>query len=248
MSYVTAKFLGRTCNNIIQVMAAIGYAKKYNVPWFIQRQYHHKDIFRFGLPLVRGPKKCMEYRETWTEDIGYKEIPKHNECITLVGFFQSEKYFAHAKDEIHQVFHRLNSSHTVQYMMEGICSIHVRRGDYLQYPTRFVTPSIEYIGNAIEEIKSHGFHRFKVYSDDITWCKQNFHFSGDFTYSENTDPVYDLQEMAHASACIICASTFGWVPAWLNKNNPIVIGPKVWFGPDTKLTSKEIIPERWIQI
>lgn len=248
MSFVTCKFLGRLANNVIQVMATIGYAKKYNVQWFIPRNYHHKDIFRFGLPLLRGQKHCIEYRENWTEEIGYQEIPKHDQCVTLVGFFQSEKYFSHATEEIHAAFHRLNDSHTVRHMMEGICSIHVRRGDYLQYPTRFVSPSIQYIGNAVEEMKSHGLHRFKVYSDDIQWCKDNFHFSGDFSFSENTDPIYDLQEMAHADGNIICASTFGWVPAWLNKNSPVVVAPKVWFGPDTKLTSKEIIPENWIKI
>lgn len=246
---VTCKFLGRLCNNIFQVMAMIGYAKKYNVPWFLPRQYHHKDIFRFGLPLMRGPKRYKQHNELWNEDTAYQEIPFYPQGVELHGFFQSEKYFSNAKDEIHEAFHTINNSLMLTDNLSGVCSIHVRRGDYLEYPTRFCVPSIEYLGNAIDIIKSKGVHNFKVFSDDIKWCMENFKFSGNFEYSQNQDPKYDLQEMAHCEHNIICASTFGWIPAWLNKNeNKTVIAPKQWFGPDTKLTDKDIIPETWIKI
>lgn len=242
---VTCKFAGRLCNNIMQVMTMIGYSKTYNVPWFIPRQYHHKDIFRLGLPLMRGPKSYREYHDPWSETIGYQEIPFHPNGVTLTGFFQSEKYFAHAKDEINQTFARLNGRLMYTDNYKSVCSIHIRRGDYLEYPTRFVTPSVEYIMNAVDVIKSVGCFNFKIYTDDKKWCEQNFPYD----VSKNTDPIDDLMEMAHCEHNIICASTFGWVPAWLNKNpDKVVVAPKQWFGLDTKLTDKDIIPETWLRI
>jgi hypothetical protein len=131
------------------------------------------------------------------------------------------------------------------------CSIHVRRGDYLNYPDHHPVCSLEYF---YEAMKMSGFKKFVVLSDDIEWCFRNFHSFSDFEfiYSRNESDIEDFAIMSKCAHNIISNSTFSWWAAYLNKNpDKIVISPDKdqWHGPAySHWNHDDLIPESWIQL
>lgn len=260
MSTVTCEFLGRLGNNLFQTAACIGYAKRYGVDWAIPRHYHHKGIYQyFNLPLYKGnPRKLPVYDVATDEGWGYAPIPKHDGDVKLRGFFQSEKNFYNAKDEVRQSF-RLEPY--PQY--KDFVSIHVRRGDYVNNDS-FPPVSIEYIKMAVDKMMSTSpFQNAVVFSDDIKWCRAvfipyifpgiNFEFSpGKKEVSGGRNEFQQLSAMASCSNHIIANSSFSWWGAWLGHNpEKTIISPSNlvgnWFGND-KLDTTHLLPEEWIKI
>lgn len=255
---VTCKLIGQLGNQLFQIAATIGYAKKHNLEYCIPNQTLNNTwaSYRFD-----GVKYCDEiykgtnvvtattYREP---SHSYTEIPlipaNH---IVLEGYFQSEKYFSHCKEDV------LNAFSWEYPGIENSVSIHVRRGDYLLYPTKHPTVTIDYLNQSIRYFTKLGYNRFMVFSDDMPWCKENINDRNEFwfcefEYSSLNTPLEDFFLMARCEHNIISNSTFSWWGAWLNKNpNKIVVSPSKenWFGIDNKhLSTEDLIPDNWVQI
>lgn len=243
---VTSRYIGRLGNNMFQLAAAIGYAKKYGYEWASEpRNDEVPGWFDFfDLPISKPPMRSYQCHDP--KQFNYKSIPNQG-SIRLVGFFQSEKYFAHCADYIKSIF-RLVPCHLYDY-----CSIHVRRGDYVKYARSFPPTRLSYIDKAMKEMTDRGVKKFMVFSDDIGWCKENIK---GVEYSEGYNEYADLCRMASCSNHIIANSSFSWWGAWLGVNpDRHVISPshKNWFGSENGVTKaigspKDIIPDRWQQI
>tara|TARA_R100000951_G_scaffold112169_2_gene112108 strand:+ start:63 stop:830 length:768 start_codon:yes stop_codon:yes gene_type:complete len=172
--------------------------------------------------------------------------------IRLNGYFQSEKYFNHQRDKILEFFSpttAIREKIKSKYPFIGksnVCSIHVRRGDYLRLPYHHPVCSSMYYGEAINHMG--GDNIFLVFSDDIEWCKTTFKGSS-FIFVENNTDFEDLYLMSMCDNNIIANSSFSWWGAWLNDNkNKKVVAPSVWFGPAIKNNTKDLIPENWIKL
>lgn len=249
---VSYRAIGRLGNQMFQCAAAIGYAKKYNVGWGCPADT--REVPRFheffpGLPICE-----YEYRSYQAHDpsqFNYSPIPFNEHGTKLVGFFQSEKYFEGAEDEIRKVF-------KLDIRPVDAVSIHVRRGDYVQHANSFPPITQKYLHEAINLIWNRGFQykltNFIVFSDDIKWCRENLQDANGFTFefSDGKTELQDLSVMASCSHHIIANSTFSWWGAWLGHNpNKIVISPSAdnWFGPGfTGGVPKDLIPNAWHQI
>jgi hypothetical protein len=168
----------------------------------------------------------------------YSPIPDFMLPTSLHGYFQSEKYFKHNRNKILDFFYcdevvNIIREKYKEVLHENTCSIHVRRGDYLNLLDHHPTQSLEYYKEAISIVGSD--KTFFIFSDDIRWCKENFNFLDNVIYCENNKDYEDLILMSLCYNNIIANSSFSWWGAWLNKNeNKIVIGPKKWFGPAKK--------------
>ncbi len=243
---VTYRAIGRLGNQMFQCAAAIGYAKKYNVGWACPndtREFPRFHEFFPGLPRYDG-NEFRSYQAHDPSDFNYKPIPFNPNGTRLIGFFQSEKFFEGADDEIRKVF-KLNIKPV------DAVSIHVRRTDYLPNPNTPVV-GLLYIKDALYHI---GHKNVIVFSDDIAWCKEAMapQFSQfNWTFSEGKSELEDLSLMASCKHNIIANSTFSWWGAWLNPNPAkIVVSPSYlnWFGPDFGGgPPKDIIPDSWTQI
>lgn len=177
-----------------------------------------------------------------------------NECpdwISIQGYFQTEKYFNHIKEEIKEDFEfRDEILNPCKEMISGLnrpVSLHIRRTDYVTNPNHTVL-SLEYYKKALEEFDKNS--TVLIFSDDSEWCNQQELFSDDrFLIADGNSNYVDLCLMTLCSGHIIANSSFSWWGAWL-ANSKKVIAPDGWFkGSDNEhLDTKDIIPEDWMVI
>jgi hypothetical protein len=163
----------------------------------------------------------------------FQEIP-YKDGMNLSGYFQSEKYFLHCKDKIKKIF-TLKESIKKSLIdkwgdrLNNSLSIHVRRGDYLQKQYYHPCPTMDYFNSGINYIKERAkIENILVFSDDISWCKQNFK---DVIFIENQTDYEDISLMSYCNHHVITNSSFSWWSSWLNDyEDKIIIAPKIWFG------------------
>jgi hypothetical protein len=256
------QFIGRLGNNLFQIAACIGYAKKHNVGWGIQKGYiepgfnvYQVDQFLPHLPSHDG----IHFRRYAESSYDYQEIPFSDQGLRIVGFWQSLKYFSHCQDEVKK-WMRLP-------FIEGysdFCGIHARRGDYVDLDTNFPPVTLEYFQQAIPIMKEKGFTKFFVCSDGVELCVgvlppafPDVHFE----FSKGKNEWQDLSVFGSCGANIIANSSFSWWGAFLNPTpTKTIISPDntSWYGPDNGVVReavkdgrqpcKDLIPEEWIKI
>jgi len=183
----------------------------------------------------------------------YSVLDYNYENVVIDGFFQSEKYFKHNRSEILKLIDfSFISKNYIEDKYNFIknkktTSIHVRRGDYVNYPNLHPTQSLEYYEQSIEILKNET-EIFLIFSDDIIWCKENIKLENAI-YIENEKDYIELYLMSLCDNNIISNSSFSWWGAWLNENpNKIVIGPLKWFGIDIQHNTGDILPNNWIKL
>lgn len=144
----------------------------------------------------------------------------------LEGFFQTDKYFHHIKDEL---VHDFQFAYDIvdPHENDGYCLIHVRGADYCY---GWALPQ-EYYLNAIEEMKKRGVNKFKIVTDDIGRAGSHLPGIEILTDPEATTSIYgltkDLYRLTKAENLIIANSTFSWWGAYLSKAQN-VIAPDHW--------------------
>lgn len=183
------------------------------------------------------------------KSFNYDKIPNVN---AIDGYFQSEKYFIDYREEILNLFSMPDNikkyiDSKYKKILDGnTCSIHVRRGDYVEKQARHPLTNLSYFTNATAEIiKKYNDIKFIIFSDDIEWCKEAFD-NDDFTFIEGERDYIDLYMMSLCKHNIISNSTFSWWGAWLNRNSDkTVIVPKIWFGSRAHEDTKDLIPNNW---
>lgn len=148
-----------------------------------------------------------------------------------------------------------------------VCSIHVRRGDYLLTPQHFPVPSQQYYRTAIQKVlEEDPTTHFWVFSDDIDWCRRAFggnkpqmhYINGTIRPVEVADrkkagPPKDWMDLVAMVFChrhIMANSTFSWWGSWLSGDERVIY-PSKWFGPHPAVRDipwRKMIPESWIEV
>jgi len=101
-----------------------------------------------------------------------------------------------------------------------LVSIHVRRGDYLlPQHHHFCQLDNSYYEEALSDYLSEiERYHFVIFSNDITWCKENL-IEGDMvTFVEPNSDYIDMILMSLCDHNIIANSSFSWWSAFMNKN------------------------------
>jgi hypothetical protein len=173
-------------------------------------------------------------------------------------YFQSPKYFQEHEDTLRQDFTLKEPlSDTSKILQEEIkngnsVGVHVRRGDYATNSFNLLM-SADYYSKGIEYISQKtNIEKIYVFSDDISWCKENLNFIYPTVFVEN---VYSgrhgeghMMLMMECKNFIIANSSFSWWAAWLGTNpQKIIVAPKQWFKNDIMSTA-DLIPEGWTRI
>lgn len=164
--------------------------------------------------------------------------------VSLVGFFQSEKYFKNVEETIRKDFtFKDEILGPCEDMMEGIgeaVGLHIRRKDYLTNSNHCAL-DLEYYKKALKKFPEDV--PVIIFSDEPQWCMEQELFSDErFMVSESENGYVDMCLMSMCSDFIIANSSFSWWAAWLG-NRGKVIAPKKWF-PDDKNTN-DLYCETW---
>ena len=163
--------------------------------------------------------------------------------VCFEGFFQSWRYINGYRDEILKAF---------GFKWEpkpNLCSIHVRRDDYLKWADYHPPVTEEYLTEAIKFIidKAGGKVKFKFFSDDISWCRQFadklFFFSTTAVeYSEGKNEIEDMTEASGCQFNIGSNSVYSWWIHYLNQSkNKVGIFPRTWFGNKLQHDTKDLL-------
>jgi hypothetical protein len=183
----------------------------------------------------------------------FSKIP-YAKDMCLNGYFQSEKFFQHRREELLKIFEMpssirnyiLNKYESI-FSMKNLVGVHVRRNDFLtpRLSQFHHSQTIDYYYKAMSLFENNS--NFIFFSDDISWCKENFDYKNNTYFIEGETDVIDLYFMSMMEHNIIANSTFSWWGAWLNDNpDKIVIVPKKWYGPkNSHLEDNDIVPDSW---
>jgi hypothetical protein len=171
----------------------------------------------------------------------------------LVGYWQSERYFAPIADEIRRrfTFPGTPAARADEIMHAESLGVHVRRTDYVHDPDTNAVHGVldaHYYTSAVARVAAQTHvDRIFVFSDDPEWARANLHF--DHRTSFVSEPGHrDWEEMWLLSLCrhqVIANSSFSWWAAWLNPSpNKIVIAPQSWFR-DGLNRAQNPVPHSW---
>lgn len=179
----------------------------------------------------------------------------------LIGYWQSERYFAGIESLLRKEFSVINPIDTKnRELLERInscnsVSVHVRRGDYISNPNAAQyhgTCGIDYYRLAVDRIGSLVSQAaFFVFSDDPIWSREHLGFipNAEFVDVNGANSgANDLRLMSNCQHHIIANSSFSWWGAWLG-GNPAkrVIAPSQWYIRDN-IDTTYLCPTYWIRI
>jgi hypothetical protein len=181
--------------------------------------------------------------------------------VYLAGYWQSEKYFEDAAGTIREELELVQPPEGRNRELAeaiGACpsvSLHIRRGDYVQdLRVRGLRggDGLEYYGEAIALIREREPElQLFVFSDDISWVRENLTADCPVTYVDNNRPETSHEDLRLMSLCrhnIITNSSFSWWGAWLNRNpEKRVVAPRRWLN-DGRDVAGDLIPDGWTVI
>lgn len=268
MSFITTNHMGGIGNVIFKLSASISLALDNNVDYIFSNEFLRqvdKDITCRGFNdyriyydnILRNIKFIdvlpLPYR-TYEEptSFNYQSIEySQGENLLLKGHFQSEKYFINNKDYIINLFKPTEIiKQTILEKLPNVqnsISIHIRRGDYLNFPNHHPQQSLEYYMSAINLL---GIDKdYIIFSDDLNSINTMFDFLPNKQFISLGENYLDLYAISMCEHNIISNSTFGWWGAYLNENkNKKVIGPNNWFGSSySHYNTSDILPNEWIK-
>jgi hypothetical protein len=172
--------------------------------------------------------KPIEIKDEW-----------HDLNIVLNGYWQSVKYFEDYFDEVLTLFN------FKWYPIDKV-ALHIRRGDYAHLLNKHPPVSDEFYRDAMAMFPNKVF---KIFSDDIPYCKNKFGNADNIEYSTNTNEVDDIVEMSCCENQIMSSSTFSLWGYFLNKNkSKIGVMPKLWFVEGYDLDTSDIVPPEIIRL
>ena len=221
--------------------------------WGIPENYKHV-FFRLN---ARMPPSEAAY--VYKDGGGVFPIPARPN-MRMEGFFQSEKYFAHHKEKILQLFapsHDILDYLHLKYenILSHPCTValHVRTyiKDYGHLPTKDELHSfagVEYYKKAVALFPQDAL--FVVCSDDIKWCKENLTgIAPHMVFIENNKYYHDFYLMTLCHHVITANSTFSWWAAYLNRHeNKKIVTLDNWFGIWWAGNTNNIVPKDWIRL
>jgi hypothetical protein len=241
MNTLSIEIKGGLGNIMFQIATAYASSIENNMLLTVNKtNYHgaHYSIDKYSSNILRNvvySDSNIGYDYFGENEFKYNKLPKFIFNTKLNGYFQSEKYFKNYRNEILKFFEPTDdiiNNIELKYgniLTKKTCSIHVRRGDYLHLELFHPVLPINYYKESFDKLGSN--LEYLIFSDDISWCKENFDFIPNKTFVDDLEDYEEIYLMSLCNNNIIANSSFSWWGAWLNKNiHKKIIFPKVWFG------------------
>ena len=233
-----AGYGGRLGNLMFQYASLFGIAKRNNRSAVVSTRRYNAlwDTF-INLTIPRGATRPERSRTSArrgyaTYHRNIEKLPESN--VTLVGYFQSWKYFARYESEIRQQFtfndsilteardYLKNISMTYKVTAADgnltFVGVHIRRGDRLsdRNVNLYRVASKSYLVKAMKAFRRN-FTRvhFVVCSDDISWCREKLGRQKNLSFSAGISSGVDLAILSLCNHTVATVGSFGWWAGWL---------------------------------
>jgi hypothetical protein len=169
----------------------------------------------------------------WGFNVVSLERGKHYD---IEGHMQSERYFAHCKELIKDLF-------TLEGEPTNKIAVHIRMGDYCHSNDYHPVCGYNYYQQAMDMIGRD--NEFLIFSDEPDKAEAMF----PNMEIDRSDTKEALRRMMWCRHFIIANSTFSWWGFWLGwDKNKRVIAPRRWFGDLAGISSKDIYTQNMIVI
>lgn len=265
---VSCKLVGGLGNCLFIISTTIAYSLKHGIDYCIpnivwdphydnQKVFYSKNIkycgygkiekFETSKELPYGYSSYHYYTEPYFH---YKElpIPKDEDKITLIGYYQSFKYFDEYREEILKILDLITYTISPETIF-----IHHRLGDYKMLSGFHKIISDEYISSSLSYFAVRGYKKFLVFSDEIEESKKVINSERfnklEFVYSGDNTEIQDLALMSSCAGGIMSASSFSWWAAYIGeRKGRDILYPKDWFGEELKHDTMDLCLPNWIAI
>lgn len=221
--YVTTQFMpgSRTGNHLFQIAAAYAHALRTGVKCRIPWRYS-SETWELMTYLGEDGARCPDggyadpvaYREP---AFSYRPIPQTVRRGALRGYFQSERYFKDAAEEVRSLLAPL-----IAPVQEGAAGIHIRMGDYLDRTEMYHTPDVPFLDEALRRL-SGNIGKLVVFSDSPELARK---LVESVPEARRFDIVMDehetlaaLRELTSMQELVLSCSSFSWWGAWLGGDN-----------------------------
>lgn len=265
---ITGYIAGGLGNQLFILAAAWDQARRLDCPLYVDRSHFRvAGTHRYGLGEITVPATELRPQESWRSvrinservlpvptrlgrlfiernaDAYMPGIEKVSPGTTLLGYFQSPRYFERVRADLLQAMWGTAETEAetsrIREMADGpAITLHLRRGDYLAVPTeRQFIASVEYALRAIRLLRREGVDLpVRVFSDSVKLVKSELSGApGDFEFVED-DRVLGtwatLKAMASGRAMIMSNSSFSWWAAEMMQDRSdadvLVVAPRPW--------------------
>ena len=236
-STVRIGLTGRLGNQLFQVATTLVHAKKHcRKPMIyagdvdLHPVLHQHILGALTDEPISNPATSVPFR--------YMPIPDHQE--TLIGYYQSSRYFTDIGDAMRLAFASPLPKHRSCEV-----AVHVRRGDYVGNRVHDVLDA-DYFKRAMAMVREiHEDAIFTVFCDDIAWAEEQF---PDATVLKEEDPMTALRELSRFKTLILSNSTFSWWGAYLAGPVATVYAPDRWFGPAGPQDYEDVYERHWCRL
>lgn len=202
--------------------------------FFTQNDPFFRKIFK---KLIRSIKNYVYVGE----HLQALPVLKSDTTYYLDGYWQNREYAMAVLPELDQIANQFTSSSKLapQLSGSGSAAIHIRRGDYVS--NAFINSyhgvcDIHYFHRAVAYLeKEKQITNYFVFSDDISWAKENIKLSKPVQFVEGdvSEPFTDLFLMRLCPNMILSNSSFSCWAAYLNTHKDrTVIAPENWTRKD----------------
>ena len=250
--------LGRLGNHMLQFAALKGIARHHGYQFCFPPSQNKNEWtdHQLLIPFKLGSTNELNIqyidfdRPTYQEKgFGFDQdlFDKCPDWVTIQGFFQTEKYFKHIKQELKLDFtfkdDIQNPCVDMISQLDNPVALHIRRTDYITNPNHTCL-GLDYYERALNIFPNQ---TVLIFSDDPQWCQNQELFEDDrFMISDNDDQYIDMCLMTMCKGHIIANSSFSWWGAWLS-NSERVIAPKGWFegSNNSHLDTSDIYCSEW---
>lgn len=231
MNTCYAKVIGGLGNQLFIAAAGYAYAKKYGKEFAIDASswsasqgtnaMNYKDtIFKNFKYEFSSSDNTFQINE---KRFDYDELPYHEGDVSLNGYFQSLKYFQSVKDEFVSLLDLPDVS--TKNLKNDNVAVHIRRGDYLNYPEIHHVCKTKYFEDQLLQFKGY---QINVFTDSIDYVLNEFRDSN-FNIIKSNSELIDLTLMSKHKNIICSNSSFSWWASFLGEPKNKIIVPDRWF-------------------
>lgn len=194
-------------------------------------------------------------------------LSQHGATNYVLGYFQSDKYFAGQEDVVRSAVSGLlhgmlteqgKTFATALAQDPHSAAVHVRRGDYLSNPVAAAHHGSlkgAYYDAALSTLRDAGKRNILWFSDDTDWVSAELARPGDtvatpaMTAELTRAAGGEIALMAACSSRVIANSSFSWWAGWLGGDSTTespVIAPREWFA-GSQDPARDLVPGNWLR-